>query len=87
LERGFFMTDPVKATISGIEVVTIPATEYAELLEDRRRLRAMTEAADLRRQALDLIANEGSRRFLTPGRSRIEEDGRWRFSLRNDSGR
>lgn len=72
------MADQVTATVSGVEVVTIPAAEYAELLEDRRRLRALSEAATtdagLRQRAVDLIAAVESRRFLSPPRSRIEAD-------------
>jgi hypothetical protein len=35
------MTAPVTATVSGVPVVTIPATEYAELLACRERLARM----------------------------------------------
>ncbi|MBA3517987.1 MAG: hypothetical protein H0T75_10170 [Rhizobiales bacterium] len=50
---------PLSATIAGVEVVTIPATEYAELLDCRRR------AAERDFEA---------QRFMTPLRSRLDLD-------------
>jgi hypothetical protein len=47
------------ATIAGVEVVTIPVADYAELLDCRRRL-AESEV--------------GRRAFMQPLRSRIEGD-------------
>ena len=53
------MTAPETHQVAGVDVVTIPAAEYADLLDCRRRL-----------AELKLVR----RRFKTPSTSRIDRD-------------
>ena len=55
-------------------MVSVPAAEYAALLEDRRQLRALRDGTDLRRIALERVQAAGRQRFLRPLRSPIEGD-------------
>lgn len=53
------IAEPVRSTIAGVELVTIPVSHYAELLDCQRRLAALRVSEE---------------RFCTDPRSRVDRD-------------